>query len=154
MKKLIFLLIACCMVFAGCGETKGTQSGDENKGTKTSEPQKTGTIKKDVADFCSNVETVSSCASIILADPNQETESGDLYLGKAKEIYEEKIKDVEYDSVHINDIKEMSYIILKECESVWNDTKEGKIGTEDYDIFNEKQENISSMCIELKSYLE
>lgn len=154
MKKLMILTMACCVLLAGCGETNEKARVEDNNIVKETEKPKE-TIKKDIADFCSSVDLVSSCVSIVLADSEEaDFSDGDNCLNKAKDIYKNKIEKSQYDSVHINDIKETSYEILYECENLWNGIKNGEIGLDDYDSISDKQEEISKMCDELKSYLE
>lgn len=162
MKKLIFLLIACCMVLVACGGTETKETEKQNRSEYVKEKDSESTLKTDVSDFCSDIELFMASFNGYLVsltgdtpNPDEEMkEDGDGYIKKAKEVYDNKIEKSNYDSVRINDIKSSSYMIISQSEQMWNDLKEGKISIEDYESITEKQDMINEECEKLKSYLE
>ena len=148
MKKLIFLLIACCMVFVACGK----DVEKENNVQATENP--TDELKISITDFCSNAETFNSMVSIALADNKGDFSECEGYYKEMEDIYETKIKDVKIDSVHTNDITEGAADIVQTAFTLLNVMKSGNMDVvEHYEFYQENQDHIKEKCEEIKSYI-
>lgn len=150
------------MVLVACGGTETKETEKQNRSEYVKEKDSESTLKTDVSDFCSDIELFMASFNGYLASLSGDTpnpdefieEEGDRYIEKAKEIYNNKIKESKYDSVHINDIKTSSHTIISQSEQMWNDLKEGKIDISDYEFITENTNLINQECEKLKGYLE
>lgn len=155
MKKLIFLFIACCMVFVACGETGTNETGKQNQSEDVKEKDSESNLKIGVADFCSFADMFVSTLEIAIADDKNDFSECEEYYKKMEDTYKRKIEVAEIDSVHKNDIKEGAADIVLTSFTILETIKDGSLdATEYYEFYQENEEHIKEKCDEIKSYLE
>lgn len=151
MKKIIFI-ICMCMCLCSCQK----DDTDNKKPQQTQEVVDENTLlRRNVADFCSNVELFNSMLSILIANSMEQKESDFgaeeviSHLDKAREICDNDIANSKADTVYINDIKQESYNIVASCDILLE-----LLDDSDLSDTLERQKEIEDLCEKLKGYLD
>lgn len=155
MKKLIILLIACCMVFVACGETGTNETGKQNQSEDVKEKDSESNLKTGVADFCSFADMFVETLEIAIADKGNDFSECEECYKKMEDIYENKIKEEKIDSVHANDITDGVADVISTSFTLLETIRSGDLdSTEHYEFYKENEEHIKEKCDEIKSYLD
>lgn len=151
MKKIIFI-ICMCMCLCSCQK----DDTDNKKPQQTQEViDENALLRRNVADFCSNVELFNSMLSILIANSMEQKESDFeaeeviSHLDKAREICDNDIANSKADTVYINDIKQESCNIVASCDILLE-----LLDDSDLSYTLERQQEIEDLCEKLKGYLD
>lgn len=151
MKKIIFI-ICMCMCLCSCQKD---DAGNKKPQQTQEVVDENALLRRNVADFCSNVELFNSMLSIWISDSMEQKESDFeaeeviSYLDKAREICDNDIANSKSDTVHINDIKQESYNIVASCNVLLE-----LLDDSDLSDTLERQKEIEDLCEKLKGYLD
>ena len=151
MKKIIFI-ICMCMCLCSCQKD---DTGNKKPQQTQEVVDENALLRRNVADFCSNVELFNSMLSILIANSMEQKESDFgaeeviSHLDKAREICDNDIANSKADTVYINDIKQESYNIVESCDILLE-----LLDDSDLSDTLERQQEIEDLCEKLKGYLD